>query len=179
MKRMINLLPEERKEDIKIKIFGHFILRTGIVLVLAIFLFVLFLAANLFILSIYDKINQTEFSGEDKDEINKIIQESKNEIDNQHSKIKKLMASIKERKTYCEYLNQINQSLPEKAYLTEVSINEENISIKGLAENRDDLVSFKSSLEEIELFKKVDMPFSNFTSQENVNFEINLNLTEK
>ena len=140
-------------------------------------LFVFFLGANLFIISIYQKINQAEISGEEKDEINEIIQQTKTEIDDQFIKSNQTVENIKKRIPFWEYLDQINQFLPEGVFLTRVAIDESAIKIEGVADGRNNLVEFKNSLESVDFFKEVNMPISNLTSQEDINFEIGISLS--
>ena len=173
---MINLLPEKRKENIRLRVLNNFILKIGLVSFMAIWLFILFLIANIFVLNIYKNINQSRVGNKESNEMNAIIQQSKRAIDSQYTESEEVSKNFKSRIPYWEYLNQVNQILPEKVYFTKIEIKENIISIDGFAENRNDLVAFKNSLESVEIFKQVEMPISNFTSQENINFVININL---
>jgi len=174
MKRSINLLPEKRQNDIKIDRLNRFILKMGSIVIFSILLLILFLFSNLFIINIYKKINQEEIGRTEKGGVGKAIEETKNEIDSNYNQTNQAVEEIKKRVSYWSYFDEINRLLPENIFYSEVEMKEGQIKLRGLAKNREDLVKFKYSLESSEVFEKVEMPISNFTSQENVNFEINL-----
>jgi len=179
MKKSINLLPIERKNVIKVASLGRFFLKIGIVFLFSIFLFSIFLFANLFIISIYSDINEDEINRTKSSDLNGLIQETKTEIDNHYTKTNQAIKEIKQRNLYWEYLNQINEILPEKIYYSKIVIEADTINLEGLAQDRDDLVSLKEALNNNDFFKEVKMPISSLTSQENVNFELNLVLNKK
>jgi Tfp pilus assembly protein PilN len=154
--------------------FNRFLFKVIFIVFFSISLFVIFLIANLFIINIYKKINQAEIKRTEGGGLSVIIQEAKNEIDNQHLKTNQSVAEIEKRIFYWEYLNQINKILPENVYYSKITMETGKIKLEGLAEDRNDLVSFKGVLEQDENFVEVEMPISNFTSQKNINFEINL-----
>jgi Tfp pilus assembly protein PilN len=176
MRRSINLLPSERKSAIKLDGFNRFLFKIGFVSIFAIILFVVFLFANLFIISIYKKINEDEISRTESGELNSLIQEAKTEIDNYHARTNQSVKEINQRVHYWDYLSQLNELLPEKVYYSKIVMETEKIELKGLAKDRDDLVRFKELLSQSDFFAEVEMPISNFTTQEDVNFEISLTL---
>lgn len=48
------------------------------------------------------------------------------------------------------------------------------IEISGIAKGRADLVNFQDLLETQKVFDTVDVPYSNFTKNENINFDLNI-----
>lgn len=177
--KTINLLPEERKKNLAIENFNRFLFKIGSVVVFAITLFVFFLGANLFILNIYKKINETEATRNNENEVSFVIQKAKENIDDQHSKTDKLIKEIRNKKSFWEYLNEINNIMPRDIYYSKIVMDEDSIKLEGLALNRNSLIDFRNVLEEEDFFSKVDMPISNLTSQENINFEIDISLDKK
>lgn len=174
MERSINLLPEKRKNAIRIDRLNRFVLKMGVIVIFSILLLILFLFSNLFIIGIYKKINQDEAGRTEKGGIDKVIKETKSEIDRSFNETNQAVGEIEKRVSYWVYFNEINGILPEDIFYSEIEMKADQIKLRGLAKNREDLVKFKNSLENSEIFKKVEMPISNFTSQKNVNFEINL-----
>jgi Tfp pilus assembly protein PilN len=174
MIRSINLLPAERKNIIKTDNFNQFLFKVGFVVIFSILLFIVFLLANLFIINIYKKINQDEIKRTESGELSVIIQKAKTKIDDNYLKTNQSVIEIKKRISYWNYLNQINQVLPENVYYSKLTLEAGKMKLEGLAKNRNDLVKFKEILEQDKNFTEVKMPISNFTSQENINFEINL-----
>lgn len=177
--KTINLLPEERKKSLAIESFNKFLFKIGSVVVLAILLFIFFLGANLFILNIYKKINKTEVAQNNENEVSFVIQKAKNNIDDQHTKTDKLIKEIKSKEPFWEYLDKINSIIPEDIYYSKIEVSKESIKLEGLALDRNSLIDFKNVLEEGDFFNEVNMPISNLTSQENINFEISINLDKK
>lgn len=178
MKKTINLLPKERKNNLKWKKFNLFLLKNGLIFVLATVVFLVFLISNLFILNIYKKINQDEIKKEESSGLNKTINEAKKEIDEKHMETEEFLKVFSKGDSYWVYLDEINQSLPEEVYFKELNLDKENLEIKGWSETRNDLLKFEESLKQKEIFKEIEMPISNLTSQENINFEIIVNLQD-
>ncbi len=176
MRRSINLLPIERKKVLKIENFSRFLFKMGIVVISSILLFVVFLLANLFIINIYKKINQEEIKRTESGELSSIIRKVKTEIDSHYEKTNQSVTNINKKFPYWTYLNQINQILPENIYYSKITMELGGVKLEGLAQNRNDLVDFKELLKQNELFEKVEMPISNLTSRENINFQIDLAL---
>jgi hypothetical protein len=56
--------------------------------------------------------------------------------------------------------------------------NNATLSISGISANRDSLVSFVKSLEDSKSFKSVNSPISNFAKDKNINFSINLVISQ-
>lgn len=50
------------------------------------------------------------------------------------------------------------------------------ITLSGIGSTRESLVSFTKSLEQIESFKKVDLPISNLAKDKNIDFSISINI---
>jgi Tfp pilus assembly protein PilN len=177
--KTINLLPEERKKILGIKNFNGFVFKLDFVVGSALVTFLVFMGAILFILNIYQQINEKEIARDEGENLNVVIKDMKKEIDQQYQRIKETLKQFDSRKPYFEYLKQVSKALPEKVYFKKIKINAENISIQGVADNREDLLVFESYLKENESFKDIKMPISNFTSQKNVSFEIEIDLTKK
>ncbi len=55
---------------------------------------------------------------------------------------------------------------------------DQELSIKGVAQNRDILVSFQNNLEELSYFSDINVPISSLMQRENINFEITGQLTD-
>ncbi len=53
------------------------------------------------------------------------------------------------------------------------------VAIVGIAETRDGLLSFARSLENIEIFTKVNVPVSNFAKDKNIEFSLELSEAQK
>ncbi len=71
-------------------------------------------------------------------------------------------------------LKELALATPEGVSLIELSANAEvkNFIIRGYAQTREQLITFKSNLDNIALFKKVESPLANYLEKANVTFEI-------
>jgi Tfp pilus assembly protein PilN len=179
MKKIINLLPTDRKKNLELKKINLLLIRNGFVLILALSVFLFFLTANLFVLNIYEKINQDQFESRKMNEAKIVAEQVRQELDNKYSETEDFLKFFDKNEGYLKYLEEINSSLPQGVYFKEIKINEEELIIDGWAENRDDLLNFENNLKEKDFFKQVEMPISNLTSQKNVNFEIIISLKNK
>jgi len=81
------------------------------------------------------------------------------------------------------FITNIVQAQPEKIGVNSIEINfnkdEEDvvratIILRGISQTRGDLVAFQKSLEVLDIFERVDIPFSNFTNEFNIPFTINI-----
>ncbi len=179
MKKIINLLPEERKLLLTVDKLNRFIFKIGLVLILAIFVFVSFLGSLFFILNFNQNANIIEHNQNKIGKIENLSQEMKALAEEQDSKTRDFIKKIESRILYWDYLNDINEILPKEVYYFNLEIEKNNIKIKGLALNRESLMEFKSLLEGNKNFKKIEMPISNLTSPKNINFEIDIEVNKQ
>jgi Tfp pilus assembly protein PilN len=179
MKKIINLLPEERKKALLVDKFNKFIVKIGLIFIFAIFIFLSFLGSVFFILNFYQKINIIEYNQNEMGRKENLAQEAKKLAEEQNLKTTEFVKKIESRIPYWDYLNDINGILPEDVYYSKLEIDRSHIKLRGLSLSRDTLIEFRKLLEENKHFKKVEMPISNFTSPENINFEIDIELNNK
>lgn len=174
--KSVNLIPAERKNELKIKKINFFLIKNGLVLILGFIVFYLFMLANLFVLSIYQKISENGLSGDEKNKMENIITKTKKQIDVEYSETESFIKSFNKDQNYSKYFEEINKNLPEDVYFKKIKIEKGILTINGWSESRDSLIDFEKSLKEKDLFENMETPISNLTSQENVNFEIVLKL---
>ena len=62
---------------------------------------------------------------------------------------------------------------------TSLGKNTATMSIGGISQTRESLVSFVKSLNESGIFESVDSPISNFTKEKNIDFLITLAIAQK
>jgi len=55
---------------------------------------------------------------------------------------------------------------------------DQELNIKGVAQNRDILIDFQNNLEELSYFNDINIPISSLLQKENINFEITGQLTD-
>jgi len=179
---MSNLLPESNKKKIKIE----YTLRVvGVALI--------FLAITLFFISV--SLIPSYFLSENKTEIveerieslksyikkrqesgaNRILFDTNEKLfvldKSEDLKISKLIKSIVDEKNSSILITAI--------ILRDVGEENKSIFINGDAASRDDLLSFRESIESTDLFSEVNLPISNLAKNKDINFNLEIKLRNK
>ncbi len=175
---MFNLLPQ----NIKNRIIKEYSLRRLIV----IFAFVLCLQI-LFVIFIFptwyvSSSNERSLALETQDLNNYLVKSDSGKI---ASTINDINTKIKLLNTTLEYpkvipiINKLISYKNKDIHITEIVFNavssmESSINIKGVATDRETLLSFFKSLQNDKTFSKADLPISNFAKDKNIDFSINI-----
>lgn len=180
MKILLNLLQEEKRRDIRKKIYQRFFLWQFIlVFVLAVF-YLSILASIYFILDF--QLQGLESMGR--------------QYDMAHSEQKKLdeyRKKFKETNALAETVNKIEKNhlsftrifvlldevLPESIALESLTTKEYTVLLSGRAATRDDLLSFEARLQASACVKNVDMPLNNLFSEKNVDFQMDFEMSKE
>lgn len=70
-------------------------------------------------------------------------------------------------------LTNLSFKSPEKAKAEDDIL---NLSISGLAKTREDLINYKENINSADFLKEIELPISDFLSQENIKFELSTEL---
>lgn len=72
------------------------------------------------------------------------------------------------------YFKNLSELVPDDISLSDIYSNlfEKNVIIKGYAKTRDSLINLKNNLESSPYFTDIDIPLSNFLTEEEITFEI-------
>lgn len=185
---MINLIPEKNRKRLLMKKNK----KIAIIISSLLLFFLVCLILILLFISIY--INgQVRLNKEFLAHSQKEFHES--EVQEFQEKIKSADALFKDISTFynrnvysSEVLKKISDIFPENFYLTNFSMKldikekeeaiERNImvTLSGFAPLREDLLSFKESLEKEDSFKDVSFPASNWVNRKDINFYITFEL---
>lgn len=172
----INFLPVERKKEIKNLKYIGVVIKVGIMAVLSLCIFVVFLKANTHIISIEKDVIEGEllrFENSDEYRQTKIAQESLREFNKTAKTIK---TGLKSKKDYIGLISAINEMIPEGIIITKFSTESKEIILDGIALERKSFLLLEKSLEESDRFKKVDSPISNIVSETNAKFTFKIEL---
>jgi Tfp pilus assembly protein PilN len=167
----INLLPENIKKELNQKIILATVKNiTGLFFAAVIFISIILLWAK--ILSVNNFNNAIEQATQVSQEYGGINQE----IRKVNDKISTISQIQKEYIVWSDAVKRILLLIPSDVSIDYLSLSEPGkfVTLKGTAETRESLLTFKSNLESCPLFSKVEIPISYFLSRENINFEINL-----
>lgn len=176
MKIYLDLLPEERKKEIKKnKLFGTVIRQESRLLIpLAVFIAVL-IAINI--------ILEIQAEGMEKAYSLKQSQEKYIELKTYEGKFKEInmkianASGLQEGHLYwSEVLYELSTSVPDDVYVVDLSTKDYQIFLTGKAKNRDNLLDFQGRLESSGCFDKINVPLSNLVSKENVSFQMDFEI---
>lgn len=175
----INLLPPSRKERLKFIKAYHLAIKVGLNSLFALVVFILFLFFFRLSIRIQTDILQEEWHRLEKSEEYSLFERNKKLINEYSTYAVKIEKNFSPTFVYWKILDKIDSSLPEKTFLKELSIKENLVILKGRSSSRDEFVSFKELLEKEKIFSEIQSPLSNFTSSQNVEFEIIAQLKNK
>lgn len=179
---MFNLLPNLFKDEIK----AEYNLRKWIVLLsLVLFLQISFLALTISIWTIFlDK--ETEASNQVKKENEVMLSQSTNDIlkvinatNQKITIIDKTMFSPEILPIYDTIISQKTTGISLREFNYNSSATESTLSLKGLADTRETLVSFVKKLQDLKVFSNVDLPVSNLAKQKDIEFNIDIKINNK
>ena len=172
MKLNINLLAPQRKEKLKFIRAAHLAMKVGFNGVFALLIFCVFLYFFLFALEKQTGVLQANWESLTKTESYQLIEKNKEMANEYSSYAEKLEKNFSADFFYWQVLDKIDSFLPENVFLKEVAIEGNKVTVYGRCVNREDFLIFKESLEKEATFSAVNSPISNFTSSQNVDFEI-------
>ncbi len=172
----INLLPQEKKEELgNLKHIGV-VMRVGIMAILALCLLVVFLEAIMYTIKIEKDFVESEILGFQKsDEYleTRIAQDSLREYS---QKAKAIRVGLQNKKDYTNLVLEINEMIPNGIILKNLSIESKEVILSGTALKRESLLLLEQELKSYERFKKIDSPISNLVSDTNAPFTFSIEL---
>ena len=178
MKIYLDLLPEEKKEEIKRKKIFLSALGQETLFILPMAVFILFLCGVDWVLKIqagdFEKMNALERS-----------QQNNQELDKYEKKFSEINATVesyslvhKDHMVWFGILREINSIVPAEIYLNNLSSKDYKIFITGKAKKREDLLGFKDKLSESDCFANINIPLSNFVAKNDVDFQMDVDIKE-
>jgi Tfp pilus assembly protein PilN len=178
MKIYIDLLPEERKEEIKKKKMFKMAISQEIRFLFPVVVFIIFLAVTGINLKI-----QLEGIAEMTDK--SYGEQGYKKIAEFEKKFKEINAKTaaeagfqQSHLIWSNTFSELSNIMPAGLYLEKLSTKDYLMTISGKAKTRNDLLAFQEKLKESPCFANTDVPLSNLVSRENVEFEINLEINK-
>lgn len=180
MKTLLNLLPEERKESIQGRLRSRFLLWQ---------LFLLFLLEVFYLVILISIYLILDFQLQSLNTVSEhAAPVSQNEAarltayEQKFRDMNKVVDSIGGIDRFHLYFSQvfslIDPLLPGGLIVTSLSTNEYRVSILGKAVTRDRLLQFDEQLKNAgRCISNVDIPIQNLFSQENIDFQVDFNVT--
>lgn len=172
---MANLLPQYKKTEVR-KEYRTRVLILSLFMSGGILLIATVLLGSLHIL-LGSRLSEL-------DKMNQIILEKKEDVTKLEKSIEDIRVKL-ELLQYDTYAMRLPYGLfravvdikPEYVSLTKIAyLNNNQITISGVASQRKDLEDFVIAIGEHELFLPIEYPFSNITKKQDINFSLTLNL---
>lgn len=169
---LINLLPPQEKGEIKNLRRIGVILKIGFAAVCAIGVFLVFSYFINMMIKIQDDAVAGEIARFEQSQTYKEVLKTQDLL-REYSKVSaKVKAGLKNQSNRWELISAINQIIPENIKLSVFSVDEEGaFTLKGIAHDREALLSLKSGLESCGKLSKVESPISNFVADKDIVFE--------
>ena len=178
MKIYLDLLPQQRKQEIKRKKLFRKILKGEILFLFPFIVLIVILLNIYYILTLQKNITVTAYSAQqsqDKYQQLGIYEEKFRQVNT----LIKTMGKIQTGHLYWyRFFQQLNEVIPEGIYITDLSTKDYTIFLVGKAKTRDDLLNFKNSLEASACFKNINIPLSNLVVKNDVDFQIDISIVE-
>jgi hypothetical protein len=172
----LNLLSPENKKSTEERLLYLSIKNLlGALLIFAVFSATILLVAKLVLADNFQTIvEQTTLIVKEYGGVNQKIKETNQKIVVVSDTQKKFVA-------WSEILAKISDLIPKNITVSVMIMSRDNeeMTLKGTAKTRDDLLSLKSNLENSEIFSSVKIPFSNLLTREDIDFDFKLKLNKK
>ena len=178
MKIYLDLLPEQRKKEIKRKKLFRKILK-GEALFLFPFVVLIFILCSIYyVLTLQKNITVTAFSAQQSQDKYQQLGTYEEEF-KQVNALAQSMTKIQSGHLHWQnFFQQLGEAVPDGVYITDLSTKNYTVFLIGKARARDDLLNFKSSLEANSCFNNVNIPLSNLVVKDDVDFQIDISINE-
>lgn len=174
MRVTLNLLPEEKKEEIaRARRFKAAIFWEAAILAVAI-VCLLFLVSLNYILSFEVRSLQeleNQDSGKEQYQAVKKYEEAFSDVT---AKTGELALVSKDQLYWSKLFEELSSIIPDGIKVSSISTKNFALILTGSADTRDNLISFKDKLAGDKCFTDVDLPLSNLVSRDNADFQMNL-----
>jgi Tfp pilus assembly protein PilN len=179
MEIKLNLIPPLRKKEIKKSYLLSRIVKWQAEIFLILLIFLALLWHIEYILKIESdssleqiKMSRQSFSYKD-------MQDYKEKIKNANTQIADVEKIQRGQIYWSELLKKLNEIIFSGIEIDSLSTKNYQVSLTGVAYNRDNLASFKEKLTQESCFEKVDFPLANLMSKENLVFQMQFMIKEE
>lgn len=176
MQIYLDLLPEDRKVELKKKKLFRAVIFQEVKLLVPVVFFATVLAVINFNLKTQFEIAMSSRSQNDSQEQYqemKIYEEKFREI---NQKVTTFSNFQGKHLHWSKFFLEFTRLVPQNVYLNSLTTKDYQISLSGKAKNRDDLLAFQEKLKSSQCFSGVEVPLSNLVSKQDVVFQIDLNV---
>ncbi len=179
MKIYLDLLPEERKEEIRknktfFKIIGQEVMLTIPVVAFVIILFITNFYLGIRISGLEENVDFKDSNNEYK--ILKTYEEKFKEINSQALEISNIQ---KNHLNWAVVFYKLEGIIPDNVYLSDLSTDNYRISLAGKAKTRGDFLNFQEKMKSESCFSGINVPLSSLVSREDLDFQMDFEVKEE
>lgn len=176
MKIYLDLLPKQKKAEIKRKKIFRVLLHQEFLFLLPIILLIIILFNIYYLVSVQHSISIAANSAiESQDKYQELS--SYEEKFKQVNDASAILLKIQDKQLHwSKVLDKLSGGMPEGIVISGFSTKNYKIFLIGNAKNRDILLNFKSSLLSDECFENVNVPLSNLVVKEDVEFQVDFTI---
>lgn len=176
MKIYLDLLPQEKKEEIKKRKIFLKVVKQEILFSIPIVSFILILvtiniALGIRLASLEESLSLGS-SGKEYKELQS-YEDKFSEINSKTSSISKMQ---KEHLNWLGVFYKINNVIPDNVYLSDLASNNYKISLIGKSKTREELIKFQENIRSEDCFSNINVPLSSLVSKENLEFQIDFEI---
>lgn len=178
MKIYLDLLPQDKKHELKRKKRARWILREEFLFTLPLLVLIVILANIYYILKIqHDSLISAQAQNITQEKFQQLS--SLEEKFAQTNDLVANLAKIQDAHFYWHRLfTELDKVIPENVAINEVSTKNYQVFLTGKAKFRDNLLSFKDNLDSSECFKNAQIPLSDLVTKEDLDFQLDFTISK-
>ena len=178
MKIYLDLLPQQRKNELKRKKMFGVIFYEEFIFIIPIVVLIVILLSIYYVLTIERNISAIAHSSvQSQDEYQQLstYEEKFKQINGVTQKLTKIQAS---HLHWENFFQQFSEVTPDGISMSSLATKDFKVFLAGKAKTRENLLQFKSKLESSQCFSDVNVPLSNLVVRDDVDFQIDFAITE-
>jgi Tfp pilus assembly protein PilN len=175
----IDLLPEERKKEIRNKNIFVLLLKQEFLFTFSVIFFIVFLMSLNFILKFQRESMVAVYSDEETLKRNEELKKYEEKFKEINKKVSSISDIYNKHLFWSGIFYKLSESVPIGVTLNNLTTTDYKISIVGIASKRDDFLKFEENMGKSDCFTDVNAPLSNLVVKEDVDFQIDFKIKKE
>lgn len=179
MKIYLDLLPKQRKLELKRKKRFRMILREEFLFLVPVFVFIVILLNIYYLLSIQRDTSvaaKSMVESQDKFQELSSYEEKFKQVNSASAKLLKIQIG---HLHWAGALDELSAVMPDGVSINDISTKDYKVSLAGKAKSRDILLNFKSNLEADSCFADINVPLSNLVVKDDIDFQMDFSIKQE
>lgn len=175
----LDLLPVQRKQELRRSRIFRMLVREQAVFLLPLLMFVGILAGVILVLETDKKsVEQAGVFGEGQGQFQE-LKSFEDQFQKTNDSVERIIKMEKAHLHWAGALRDLGMLLPQGVVISELSTKDYTVMLRGKASTRENLLAFKSALEGYGCAEDVQVPLSNLVSRTNVEFQLDFVLKKE